>query len=133
LEEVEEISNVQQECFFASVLIFCAVFNLINNVDVQATNEKIDKFRQENQNLIAINNSKQQRELKAELFQLEQEKSERKMMRDAFAKKEREDIEAKKNQKEMLLAELVQKASKVCARVLTFCSRLLQPNQLVTY
>ncbi|KAI8847052.1 CDK-activating kinase assembly factor MAT1-domain-containing protein [Chytridium lagenaria] len=44
LEEVEEI-----------------MFNLINDVDVQATNERIERFRQENKDLIAANLAKQVR------------------------------------------------------------------------
>ncbi|KAJ3066920.1 TFIIH/NER complex subunit [Rhizoclosmatium hyalinum] len=42
LEEVEDI-----------------MFNLINDVDVQATNERVEKFRQENKDLIAANLNRQ--------------------------------------------------------------------------
>jgi len=35
------------------------VFNLINNINIEETNEKIEKWRNENQALIATNNVKQ--------------------------------------------------------------------------
>ncbi|KAJ3207581.1 TFIIH/NER complex subunit [Dinochytrium kinnereticum] len=89
LEEVEEI-----------------MYNLINDVDVQATNERIERFRNENKELIASNLAKQMNEDKVMSYRLKKEKEERKIRRDAYMVKALEEEKAKKAEKENIINQL---------------------------
>ncbi|KAJ3195420.1 TFIIH/NER complex subunit [Irineochytrium annulatum] len=89
LEEVEEI-----------------LFNLINNVDVQATDERIARFRQENKDLIAANKSKQMNEDKAVSYRLRKEREERQNRKEAYMVQAMEEARAKKAEKESVINEL---------------------------
>ncbi|KAJ3117724.1 TFIIH/NER complex subunit [Phlyctochytrium bullatum] len=102
LEEVEEI-----------------MFNLINDVDVQATNERIERFRQENKDIIAQNLAKQasyhktlltvwlqMNEDKVISYKLKKEKEERKIRRDAYMVKALEEEKMKKAEKENIIQQL---------------------------
>ncbi|KAJ3107841.1 TFIIH/NER complex subunit [Phlyctochytrium planicorne] len=89
LEEVEEL-----------------MFNLINDVDVQGTNERIEKFRQENKDLIAANLARQMNEDKMMAHRLKMEKEERKIRKEAYMVKALEAEKAKKAEQENILNQL---------------------------
>ncbi|KAJ3072457.1 TFIIH/NER complex subunit, partial [Quaeritorhiza haematococci] len=89
LEEVEDI-----------------LFNLINDVDVQQTYERIEKFRQENKDIIATNLSKQMNEEKAIAYRLEKEKKEKQLRKEAYLAQIKEDEKWKAVEKEEILRQL---------------------------
>ncbi|KAJ3415014.1 TFIIH/NER complex subunit [Chytridiales sp. JEL 0842] len=60
------------------------IFNLINEVDVQSTNEKIEKFRQENNEIIAANIAKQMNEDKIVSYRLKKEREEKQIRKEAY-------------------------------------------------
>ncbi|KAI8894850.1 CDK-activating kinase assembly factor MAT1-domain-containing protein [Globomyces pollinis-pini] len=60
------------------------IFNLINNVNLQETEARIEKFRLENKELIEANKSKQQSEDKALQNQLAREKLEKQLRKEAY-------------------------------------------------
>ncbi|KAJ1556338.1 Rhodanese- sulfurtransferase [Cladochytrium tenue] len=90
LEEVEDI-----------------MFNLINDVDVQATNEKIERFRQENKELIAANMSKQINEDKMITHRLKREREEKIKRKEAYIAQAMDEARAKEMEKESVINELV--------------------------
>jgi CDK-activating kinase assembly factor MAT1 len=65
LEEVEQI-----------------IFNLVHQIDVEKTNEQVERYKQNNQELILKNNIKQNREDQALLSTLEREKDEARRRRE---------------------------------------------------
>lgn len=82
------------------------MFNLINDVDVQATNERIDQFRQENKDLIAMNMSKQLNEDKLISHRLKREREEKLMRRDAYLAQAVMEARAKEAERETVINEL---------------------------
>jgi len=99
LEEVEEL-----------------MFNLINNINIEETNEKIEKWRNENQALIATNNVKQMKEENAIAYRLEKEKQEKLRRKEAYiqlTKDEKLKIEAEKNDIINALASSEQSANEI--------------------
>ncbi|KAJ3093981.1 TFIIH/NER complex subunit [Physocladia obscura] len=89
LEEVEDI-----------------MFNLANGVDVQATNEKVERFRQENKDLIASNLSKQMNEDKALSYKLKRESEEKRIRREALLLHDLEKSRSKELSKQAMINEL---------------------------
>jgi len=99
LEEVEEL-----------------IFNLINNINVKETNEKIEKWRVDNQALIAANIAKQMNEEKAIAYRLGKEKEEKMRRKEAYiqlAKDEELKKEAEKNDIINTLASSNQSANEI--------------------
>ncbi|ORY33526.1 MAT1-domain-containing protein, partial [Rhizoclosmatium globosum] len=89
LEEVEDI-----------------MFNLINDVDVQATNERVEKFRQENKDLIAANLNRQANEDRAISNRLKREREEKRIRREALVLHEVQELRAKELEKQAMIDEL---------------------------
>ncbi|KAJ3199235.1 TFIIH/NER complex subunit [Entophlyctis luteolus] len=89
LEEVEDI-----------------MFNLANDVDVQATNERVEKFRQENKELIAANISKQMNEDREIAYRLKREREEKRIRREALILHGLEESRVKEVEKQAMLEEL---------------------------
>ncbi|KAJ3240970.1 TFIIH/NER complex subunit [Chytriomyces hyalinus] len=89
LEEVEDI-----------------MFNLANDLDVQGTNEKVERWRQENKELIAANQSKQVKEDRAISSKLRREHEEKKIRREALILHEVEEARNKELEKRHLIEEL---------------------------
>ncbi|KAH6570566.1 hypothetical protein BASA50_010827 [Batrachochytrium salamandrivorans] len=81
LEEVEEI-----------------MFNMINDVDVQQTQDRIERFRLENKDIIATNMSRQRTEEKAASLRLEREKREKQLRKEAYVNQALEEEKAKKHE-----------------------------------
>jgi CDK-activating kinase assembly factor MAT1 len=76
------------------------IFNMINNVNVQETNEKIEKYRIENKDLITQNTQKQKQEEKQILLRLEKEKLEKQRRNEKYLEiqlKEKEEIATQQN------------------------------------
>jgi len=103
LEEVEDIT-----------------FNLINDVNVEETEARIQKFAEENQSIIAANEAKQQREEKVNAWRIEQEKSNRQHKREAYLQQLKEEHEALRAEERELISSLAdsdQPASEIMARI----------------
>ncbi|KAJ8330670.1 TFIIH/NER complex subunit, variant 2 [Batrachochytrium dendrobatidis] len=81
LEEVEEI-----------------LFNMINDVDVQQTQERIERFRLENKEIIAANIAIQRSEERAAFLLLEKEKKEKLLRKEAYLNQALEEEKAKKHE-----------------------------------
>ena len=83
------------------------IYNLTYEVDVQSMEAKIERYRQENAQLIAANNMKNANEDKASRFRLEMEKKEKRerflKAKEAMNKSEME----KQAQKRRVLEEMV--------------------------
>jgi CDK-activating kinase assembly factor MAT1 len=89
-------------------LIFVLVaFNLVNDSDVPETEERIAKYKRENQDNISKNNFKSVRETQAFKSYIDQEKIRRKRMRDEVKRRLETESETKQNLKESILNELV--------------------------
>jgi len=86
LEEVEEL-----------------MFNLINNINVKETNEKIEKWRIENQALIAANIAKQMNEEKAIAYRLGKEKEEKIRRKEAYLQLAKNEERAKEEEQNDLI------------------------------
>ncbi|KAI8608325.1 CDK-activating kinase assembly factor MAT1-domain-containing protein [Chytriomyces sp. MP71] len=89
LEEVEDI-----------------LFNLANDVDVQATTERVEKWRQENKTLITQNSARQQKEDRVIANRLKREQEEKLIRRDALKMHELEEARMKELEKQHLIEEL---------------------------
>ncbi|KAI9329569.1 CDK-activating kinase assembly factor MAT1-domain-containing protein [Obelidium mucronatum] len=89
LEEVEDI-----------------MFNLANGVDVQATNERVERFRQENKDLIAVNSSRAALEERAISNKLKREREEKRIRREALLLHEMNESRSKEMEKQALIDEL---------------------------
>ncbi|KAJ1983529.1 TFIIH/NER complex subunit [Dimargaris verticillata] len=102
LEEVEELT-----------------FNLINGVDVQETEERIQRFAQENRDLIASNAARQQREERMLNHRLKQERSDKEHQRQLYLQQLEEEEVVKRTQKNAIINQLAssnQSASEIVAR-----------------
>ncbi|KAJ3316373.1 TFIIH/NER complex subunit [Blyttiomyces sp. JEL0837] len=82
------------------------MFNLINDIDVQATNEKIEKFRQDNKELIASNMNKQRREDDAISTRLKREREEKQIRKEAYLVHQLQEARAKKAEREEFIDQL---------------------------
>ncbi|KAI8923303.1 CDK-activating kinase assembly factor MAT1-domain-containing protein [Entophlyctis helioformis] len=89
LEEVEEI-----------------MFNLIEDVDVQQTQERIERFRLENKDIIAANMSRQMTEDKMASLRLEREKREKQLRKEAYIAQVEEEAKAKKQEQADIINKL---------------------------
>ncbi|TPX63924.1 hypothetical protein SpCBS45565_g06243 [Spizellomyces sp. 'palustris'] len=89
LEDVEEI-----------------MFNLINDVDVKETNERIKKYEQENKDLINANLQKQLIEEKAVHNRLDREKKEKQIRKEAYEQAIIEEAKVKLQAKEEIIKRL---------------------------
>ncbi|KAL2917500.1 TFIIH/NER complex subunit [Polyrhizophydium stewartii] len=98
LEEVEEI-----------------MFNLINDVDVEQTKERIDRFRDENKDIISANISRQLTESKIAARRLELERNERQRRKEAYIAQDAEEAKARKLEQIELIDRLASAASEVDA------------------
>jgi CDK-activating kinase assembly factor MAT1 len=83
------------------------IFKMINNVDVQETSEKIDRFRLENKDIIAANLAKQASEDKAISNQLAREKKEKMLRKEAYLNKQLEEKKTKQEQQKDLINRIV--------------------------
>ncbi|KAI8809428.1 CDK-activating kinase assembly factor MAT1-domain-containing protein [Cladochytrium replicatum] len=100
LEEVEEI-----------------MFNLANDVDVNQTNERIQKFRQENKDIIAANVSKQMHEEKSLSQKLEKEKKERQMRKELYIFQAHEEAKARLAEREGVIQQLASSTDRSASEV----------------
>jgi CDK-activating kinase assembly factor MAT1 len=91
LEEVEDI-----------------IFNLINQIDVERTNARIEYYRRSNQEVILKNATRQTREDQAVWKEVEQEKVEAQRRKDA----ENQEIESERREQEKARANLVEELAK---------------------
>ncbi|ORX89479.1 CDK-activating kinase assembly factor [Basidiobolus meristosporus CBS 931.73] len=89
LEELEEI-----------------IFNLINEVDVQETEEKIQRFADENKESISLNAARQLNEERLAQYKMTQEKKEKQLQREAYLQEMTEEEKLKKIEKEEVLNQL---------------------------
>ncbi|OUM60645.1 hypothetical protein PIROE2DRAFT_13550, partial [Piromyces sp. E2] len=78
-------------------------FNLINNINVKETNEKIEKWRIENQALIAANIAKQMNEEKAIAYRLGKEKEEKLRRKEAYLQLAKDEERAKEEEQNDLI------------------------------
>jgi CDK-activating kinase assembly factor MAT1 len=83
------------------------IFNLINNVNVQETSERIERFRLENKDIIAANLAKQASEDKAISTQLAREKKEKQLRKEAYLNQQLEEKKSKKQQQQELINQIV--------------------------
>lgn len=82
------------------------IYNLVNGIDVAETQEKIKKYKEENQELIVVNQSKkaeESRELQARLNLEEEEKEQR---RQKSALEERKQLQEKLSERESILDDM---------------------------
>ncbi|RUS35485.1 CDK-activating kinase assembly factor MAT1-domain-containing protein [Jimgerdemannia flammicorona] len=101
LEEVEEISTF---CHFIWNLIHkyhekklsLRSWNLINGVDIDATQARVQRYEKENKEIIAANESKRANEDKYLSIQLELEKERKQQQREAYQRELEEEETAKK-------------------------------------
>ncbi|KAJ3225727.1 TFIIH/NER complex subunit [Clydaea vesicula] len=84
------------------------LFNLINNVDVEDTTARIEKFRLENKELISANISKQINEDKNINFRLEKEKKDKLMRKEIYMNHIKEEAKMKVSEKEELIRQLAE-------------------------
>jgi CDK-activating kinase assembly factor MAT1 len=111
------------------------MFNLINNVNVQETQEKIDKFRQENKDIIQKNLSKQHKEDRLFNIQLEKEKKEKMLRKEALLKQAQEQEELKQQRKEKIIHELATAESDEKAKEILEAekSKVVVPTSAIQY
>jgi CDK-activating kinase assembly factor MAT1 len=83
------------------------MFNLIYDLDVAQTQEKIEQYRQENKDLIAMNAMKQINEDKAIAFKIDKEIKEKQLRKEAFQNQSVEDAIAKQMEGQELINKLV--------------------------
>lgn len=83
------------------------IFNLIHNIDVQATNEKIERYRVENKDQIAASLAKQVAEDKALQQQLLREKKEKQLRKEAYLNQAIEEEKSRKHEKLELMNQIV--------------------------
>ncbi len=83
------------------------MFNLIHDIDLEKTQSKIDKFKQENKELIAANLSKQMNEEKLMAYKLEKERKERHLRKEAYLMHLQEEEKAKKAHQQSIISKLV--------------------------
>ncbi|KAJ1941329.1 TFIIH/NER complex subunit, partial [Linderina pennispora] len=78
-------------------------FNLLNDVDVQETEEKIGRYKRENRDLIYKNISKQQREEKLQHLISEQERTKRLQQREEYRRQLMDEEREKKMAKDSVI------------------------------
>jgi CDK-activating kinase assembly factor MAT1 len=83
------------------------MFNLIYDLDDAQTQEKIEQYRQENKDLIAMNAMKQINEDKAIAFKIDKEIKEKQLRKEAFQNQSVEDAIAKQMEGQELINKLV--------------------------
>ncbi|KAJ3269585.1 TFIIH/NER complex subunit [Terramyces sp. JEL0728] len=81
------------------------IFNMINNVDIQETNERIERFRNENKELIERNKQKQLQEERLIQQRIQREKLEKQARKEAFLEIENKQL----NEKQQSDLELISK------------------------
>ncbi|KAI9209744.1 CDK-activating kinase assembly factor MAT1-domain-containing protein [Polychytrium aggregatum] len=101
LEEVEEI-----------------MFNLINDVDVQQTNERIERYRQENKEEISANLAKQAQEEKMLSHKLDKEKREKIHRKEVYLQHAMEETRAREVEKEDIIRQLAEATDKSASDVI---------------
>ena len=84
------------------------IFNLINQIDVERTNSRIESYRRSNQEVILKNATRQTKESKAIWKEVEQEKVEAQRRRDA----ENQEIESERREQEKARVKLVEELAK---------------------
>lgn len=99
------------------------MFNMINNVNVQETEDKIEKFRLENKDIISKNMQKQAMEEKALMKELNREKKEKQLKREAYEKRALEETLLKRKEAENLINQLA--ASKTSTKL----DEIIQSNR----
>ncbi|KAJ1656375.1 TFIIH/NER complex subunit [Dispira simplex] len=81
-------------------------FNLIYGVDVQETEERIQRFAQENRDLIANNAARQQREERMQQHRRELERSEKEQQHQRYLQQLEEEEQAKRTERDQLIDQL---------------------------
>jgi CDK-activating kinase assembly factor MAT1 len=107
---------------------------MINNVNIQETEERIERYRLENKDIIAQNTSKQQQEEKLLAAQLARERKEKMLRKEAYEKKALEQESLKKKEQLDIINRLVIASSGLISRLPVkqkskISSRLLGPNK----
>ncbi|KAJ3349698.1 TFIIH/NER complex subunit [Allomyces javanicus] len=82
------------------------VFNLVHDVDVEATMERMRKFQRENHDQIAINTAKLNREVEAQKAFVEQEQQQRLAARAEQLRRRRDEEQAEQSRAEAILNEM---------------------------
>lgn len=107
LEEVEDICKYKKYKYRIVTRSGLLVFNLINDVDVQQTQERIEQFRRDNKDIIATNISKQMNEEKVASYKIEKEKKEKLIRKEAYLNHLKDEVKLKKEKKEEIIRKLV--------------------------
>ena len=83
------------------------VFNLVNNIDVDATKERIDQYKRANEDVIARNRLQQQAEEKTLEMTLENEREEFERRREEDLKEAQDEQVSKRREREEYIEALV--------------------------
>eukprot|EP00842_Homolaphlyctis_polyrhiza_P003714 jgi/Hompol1/4343/HPOL_003606-RA len=101
LEEVEEI-----------------MFNLIHDIDLQNTQERIDRYRIENKEIIEANMSRQRREDQYNMQRLERERLEKHLRKEAYEKQAIDEFRSRKQQQNSMIDQLASSNTEVDAKTI---------------